>query len=96
MNTKIYNKIFAAVLLFSSCADLEQTSLSSIDRDNFYKSKVDIRASILTTCRPTMLRLVPRQTLHIYESSQTLPSSPQTSLLAMPGKSITLLSTALM
>ena len=46
MNTKIYNKIFAAVLLFSSCADLEQTSLSSIDRDNFYKSKVDIETAI--------------------------------------------------
>ena len=31
--------IFAAALLLNSCADLDQTSLSSIDRDNFYKSK---------------------------------------------------------
>lgn len=46
MNTKIYYKIFAAALLFSSCADLEQISLSSIDRDNFYQSKVDIETAI--------------------------------------------------
>lgn len=32
--------------LLSSCADLEQTSLSSIDRDNFYKSRQDIETAI--------------------------------------------------
>ena len=31
---------------FTSCADLEQTSLSSIDRDNFYSSKEDIETAI--------------------------------------------------
>ena len=38
--------IFAAALLLNSCADLDQTSLSSIDRDNFYKSKEDIETAI--------------------------------------------------
>ena len=31
---------------FTSCADLEQTSLSSIDRDNFYSSKEDIETAV--------------------------------------------------
>ena len=34
------------VLLLTSCADLDQTSLSSIDRDDFYKSKEDIETAI--------------------------------------------------
>ena len=38
--------ILSAGLLLSSCADLEQTSLSSIDRDNFYQSKEDIETAI--------------------------------------------------
>ena len=33
-------------LLLTSCADLEQTSLSSIDKDNFYQSKEDIETAI--------------------------------------------------
>ena len=47
MKTKIYNYLipFTAILLFG-CADLEQTSLSSIDRDNFYQSKSDIETAI--------------------------------------------------
>jgi len=55
MNTKIYNKVARRVssyllpltsYLFIGCADLEQTSLSSIDRDNFYQSKEDIETAI--------------------------------------------------
>ena len=59
MNTNIrisYSKMLAAafsllfplssLLSFTSCADLEQTSLSSIDKDNFYKSKEDIETAI--------------------------------------------------
>ena len=37
---------FSLFLLITSCADLDQTSLSSIDRDNFYKSKQDIETAI--------------------------------------------------
>ena len=36
----------SSLLSFTSCADLEQTSLSSIDKDNFYKSKEDIETAI--------------------------------------------------
>ena len=55
MNTKIYNKVARRVssyllpltsYIFIGCADLEQTSLSSIDRDNFYQSKEDIETAI--------------------------------------------------
>ena len=55
MNTEIYNKVARRVssyllpltsYLFIGCADLEQTSLSSIDRDNFYQSKEDIETAI--------------------------------------------------
>ena len=35
-----------SAFLVTSCADLEQTSLSSIDRDNFYQSKEDIETAI--------------------------------------------------
>ena len=35
-----------SIPLITSCADLDQTSLSSIDRDNFYKSKEDIETAI--------------------------------------------------
>ena len=38
--------IFAAALLLSSCADLEQSSISSIDKDNFYQSKEDIETAV--------------------------------------------------
>lgn len=38
--------LVTAGLLLSSCADLEQTSLSSIDRENFYQSKEDIETAI--------------------------------------------------
>ena len=40
------NYILAAMLTLSSCADLEQTSLSSIDKDHFYQSKEDIETAI--------------------------------------------------
>jgi hypothetical protein len=56
ISTSIYNRIkqfgvFSFLLPLSSflvisCADLEQTSLSSIDRDNFYQSKEDIETAI--------------------------------------------------
>ena len=36
----------AAAILLSSCADLDQTSISSIDKDNFYQSKNDIETAI--------------------------------------------------
>ena len=38
--------ILVAGLSLSSCADLNQTSLSSIDRDDFYQSKEDIETAI--------------------------------------------------
>ena len=37
---------FATSLLLSSCADLDQSSISSIDKDNFYQSKDDIETAI--------------------------------------------------
>ena len=56
MITKIYKKHLISLsfiisqLLFSvalaGCADLDQTSLSSIDRDNFYQSKEDFETAI--------------------------------------------------
>ena len=49
-NSSIFNFHFSifhlTLLLLSSCADLEQTSLSSIDRENFYQSKQDIETAI--------------------------------------------------
>ena len=36
----------ATSLLITSCADLEQNSISSIDKDNFYQSKQDIETAI--------------------------------------------------
>ena len=46
MKKNLSTYILSAGLLLSSCADLEQTSLSSIDRDNFYQSKEDIETAI--------------------------------------------------
>ena len=43
-NVSLY--LVAAGLLLSSCADLDQTSISSIDKDNFYQSKEDITTAI--------------------------------------------------
>jgi hypothetical protein len=40
----IYHLLFSVALM--GCADLDQTSLSSIDRDNFYSSKQDIETAI--------------------------------------------------
>ena len=42
----IYVLALAGVLGFNSCADLEQSPISSIDKDNFYKSKADIESAI--------------------------------------------------
>lgn len=38
--------ILGAALLLTSCADLDQKSISSIDKDNFYQSKEDIETAI--------------------------------------------------
>lgn len=38
--------ILGATLLLTSCADLDQKSISSIDKDNFYQSKEDIETAI--------------------------------------------------
>jgi hypothetical protein len=46
MKKRYFNYILATGLLFSSCADLDQTSISSIDKDNFYQSKDDIETAI--------------------------------------------------
>ena len=55
MISKINNKVAARAIsylllltshLFAGCADLDQTSISSIDRDDFYKSKQDVETAI--------------------------------------------------
>ena len=47
MNNKLlYTLGFASLLLFSGCADLNQSSISSIDEENFYKSESDIEAAV--------------------------------------------------
>lgn len=48
MNKKkiVYLWVLASSLALNSCADLDQSSISSIDKDNFYKSKSDIEAAI--------------------------------------------------
>ena len=56
MITKIYKRIAHPLALFTihyslfivlvGCADLDQTSISSIDKDNFYQSKNDIETAI--------------------------------------------------
>lgn len=42
---KIYNFILASALL-ASCADLNQTSLSNIDKNDFYKSESDLQVAL--------------------------------------------------
>lgn len=61
MITKIYKRIAHRLALFTihyslftvlvSCADLEQTSISSIDKDDFYQSKEDIETAIKVSIR---------------------------------------------
>lgn len=55
MNIKINNKYAAGVIfslfplsafLFTSCADLDQTSVSSIDKDDFYQTESDVRVAL--------------------------------------------------
>ncbi len=48
MNKKniIYTLALSGTLALSSCADLDQSSISSIDKDNFYQSTSDIEAAI--------------------------------------------------
>lgn len=46
MKKTITTYILAAGLLLSSCADLDQTSISSIDKDNFYQNEADIKVAL--------------------------------------------------
>ena len=46
MKKNIYTYILAAGLLLSSCADLDQSSISSIDKDNFYQNESDIKVAL--------------------------------------------------
>ena len=46
MKKNLFTYILLASLLFTGCADLDQTSISSIDKDNFYQSKEDIETAI--------------------------------------------------
>lgn len=46
MKKSISTYILSAGLLLSSCADLDQTSISSIDKDNFYQSEADVKVAL--------------------------------------------------
>ena len=55
MGTKKYNKVARRVFSFLfplstsvliGCADLDQTSISSIDKDDFYKSESDVKVAL--------------------------------------------------
>lgn len=46
MKKNISTCILAAGLLLTSCADLDQTSISAIDKDNFYQSESDIKVAL--------------------------------------------------
>lgn len=43
----IYKWLIGAVVVLTSCADLDQTSISSIDKDDFYQSEAEIEAALL-------------------------------------------------
>lgn len=43
---KIHYYIATATIVLSSCADLDQTSISSIDKDDFYKSESDVKVAL--------------------------------------------------
>lgn len=46
MKKNISTYILSAVTLLSSCADLDQSSISSIDKDNFYQNESDIKVAL--------------------------------------------------
>ena len=46
MKKNIFTYILAAGLLLSSCTDLDQSSISSIDKDNFYQNESDIKVAL--------------------------------------------------
>ena len=46
MKKTISTYFLAAGLLLSSCADLDQSSISSIDKDNFYQNESDIKVAL--------------------------------------------------
>ena len=46
MKKNIFTYILAAGLLLGSCTDLDQSSISSIDKDNFYQNESDIKVAL--------------------------------------------------
>lgn len=46
MKKTIYTYIATAALVLTGCADLDQTSISSIDKDNFYQSEADVKVAL--------------------------------------------------
>ena len=46
MKKTIYTYIATSVLALTGCADLDQSSISSIDKDNFYQSESDIKVAL--------------------------------------------------
>ena len=46
MNKNIYTYIATAAFVLTACADLDQSSVSTIDKDNFYQSESDIRVAL--------------------------------------------------
>ena len=46
MKKSISTYILSAGLLLSSCTDLDQSSISSIDKDNFYQNESDIKVAL--------------------------------------------------
>ena len=46
MKKNLSTYILSAGLLLNSCADLDQTSISSIDKDDFYQNESDVRVAL--------------------------------------------------
>lgn len=46
MKKNIYTYIAAATLFLTSCTDLDQSSISTIDKDNFYQNESDIKVAL--------------------------------------------------
>ena len=46
MNTKIYHIAAIASYLLIGCADLDQSSISTIDKEDFYQSEADIKVAL--------------------------------------------------
>ena len=46
MKKNIYTYIATATLLLTACTDLDQSSISTIDKENFYQSESDIKVAL--------------------------------------------------